>query len=533
MRTAVYVRMSTDKQEDSPERQKGQVNPYCARKGYQVVETYEDLGAGGWDGTRTEFLRMLEDAKQGRFQLIVMDEMSRLDRRNPIEFIASVARPLQQAGVALESVDRGTRFNWDDDDVGQLLMLVFGQHQNSDEIKKISRRTATGQERKAKEGRMFNEPHKFGYTFKVNQEGERIGLQVVPEQAIIVRRIFNDYRKGMSLSEIVGALNADGLRSPMGCSKWGKKTVHQILKCPKYAGNYTWGKVAQGRFWRFQNGAVVRHTGGEAPYAQAREDWIEIPAQHDPIVSPELFEEVQRLLAANKTRTSRARNKAAYPLSQLMFCPHCGGTMHGTEVRGKARAYRCGSYQSRGECVPNTVREAIILPLLTEHLQRRFLDPKTLSRLRKELQEQQSPDNTKGEIDGLRKRLAAVDAKIEKAGRRLAEIEDEYVDGLKAQIQEWKQEREKGRAELETVNARKAPVQAVDDLVERVRQLPKLLKTADPRALQEFFRATIGRIDLRFDEIPRKKTTRRPLVGGTIYIRDDAVPSLSGRAGGR
>src|SRR4051794_8073994 len=101
VRVAVYIRMSTDDQAGSPERQRSLVLPYCQRKGYVVVDVYEDLGMRGWDDARPDFQRLMQDAKQKKFDIIVVDEQSRLCRDDPIEFAATVAYPLRGAGVAV------------------------------------------------------------------------------------------------------------------------------------------------------------------------------------------------------------------------------------------------------------------------------------------------------------------------------------------------------------------------------------------------------------------------------------------------
>lgn len=518
MRVALYIRMSTDKQEDSPERQKGLIQPYCASKNYEVVETYEDLGARGWDATRPEFLRMLDDARKGRFQLIVVDEFSRFSRLGTYEFTRHVVPILQDAGVHVETVDDGRRYTWNEDDLEQALLLLLGQHKSSQESKTLSRRTATGQFRKAKDGRLFTAHQKFGYKFKLDEKGKRCGYEVIPDQAEIVRRIFDDYlNRCMSVSDIVGGLNADGVHSPAGKPKWGKTTVHRILRDPIYAGRFVWGKVLQGKFYRVVNGEVVRHTGKKSHNRQRREGWIEGPGTHEAIVPLETFEEAQGRLGANQRRTSPSRQKAAYSLSQLMKCSHCGATMHGTDVKG-VRSYRCGSYMSHGECFPLTVNQEMIVRVIVRELQSRYLDPAVLDRLRSELLKQQSGDTTQRESDGLRKRISVLDTKIEKAESRLAGIEDEFFEALKRQIRELIRERDSARVRLAGLASKKTPAADLDDLVDRIKLLPQLVKSGNPVALQEFFRSVIAGVELHFD-VKEARYARRPLLGGTIQVK--------------
>src|SRR5271157_2336406 len=113
IRVAVYVRMSKDRQEDSPERQRGQIHPHCERQGYQVVDEYFDPGITGDEFVkRAQFQRLLRDAQAGKFDGIVVDHKDRISRQQPIDYIADVVRPLYHAGVWVEAVATG-RLDWD------------------------------------------------------------------------------------------------------------------------------------------------------------------------------------------------------------------------------------------------------------------------------------------------------------------------------------------------------------------------------------------------------------------------------------
>src|SRR5262245_1971051 len=104
VRAALYLRMSTDEQEDSIDRQRANVLPYAGRKGYVLSDdlTYADEGIAGDEfAKRAGLQRLLRDAAAGRFDVIVCDEISRLSRQKFTEFIARVAHPLEEAGVTV------------------------------------------------------------------------------------------------------------------------------------------------------------------------------------------------------------------------------------------------------------------------------------------------------------------------------------------------------------------------------------------------------------------------------------------------
>src|SRR5262245_53581474 len=108
VRAAAYYRMSTDKQEDSVERQQSSLVPYAARQAYNLVQDYKDEGlAGDLFERRPGFQKLLKDATAGKFSVIVVDELSRLSRQDPITMIAQVIHPLRAAGVRLDTASNG------------------------------------------------------------------------------------------------------------------------------------------------------------------------------------------------------------------------------------------------------------------------------------------------------------------------------------------------------------------------------------------------------------------------------------------
>jgi site-specific DNA recombinase len=527
-RAAVYIRMSTDDQPGSPERQRDLVLPYCERKCYKVVEIYEDLAMRGWDDSRPGFQRLLQDAQAGRFDVIVVDEQSRLCRSDPIVFAATVAYPLRGAGVALETVDRGTTLTWDGNDLVGLLLGMIDQHKASQESVTLGRRVASGMAKRAKNGEIFTGRAPYGLKYRL-EEGRRVGYELGdPDHVRIVQFIFDAYvNRDMSLMGIVAELNAGQIPTPAGCREWGKTTVHNILANHVYAGCYVWGKVAQGRYYR-SDGGEISPTARGANKSERRppESWIILPGNHTPIVDRALFDEAQERRAANRSRTSPSRKRGIYSLSQLLYCSHCGSRMHGTKVKGKP-VYRCGSNMSKAGCAPRTTAEALLLNAVVEALRETFLLPENRERLRAELlrQQQQGVDAAATKASELRTRVANLDAKIAKARKNLILLDAEDIPDAKEQIREWERARSAAQAELDA--AAPTPAESLDHLLDSVEQFIECVQAADPNAVRAAARESLDRVELRFDEVPKAKVTRYPLAGGTIHLRGDAVCAAS------
>ncbi len=148
-RAAIYTRKSTNRQEDSIERQLSSVLPYCERKGYTLIgEPYTDSGiAGDVFDKRPAFQKLLRDARAGLFEVIVCDEWSRLSRQEPVDFIASTVKPLKDAGVTLDCVAEGPQ-RWDD--LAQLILMTVRADKSQGESKTRSYRVLTGMANKAR-----------------------------------------------------------------------------------------------------------------------------------------------------------------------------------------------------------------------------------------------------------------------------------------------------------------------------------------------------------------------------------------------
>lgn len=120
-----YIRMSTDQQEDSPLRQRGEIEALAERDGYRVIHWYEDLGLSGTESSkRVEFQRLIRDAPSGEFRAVLMYEQSRFSREDIFDVVAHW-KTLRDARVKLVTCQRGEiRF----DDLGGIITAIVDQH---------------------------------------------------------------------------------------------------------------------------------------------------------------------------------------------------------------------------------------------------------------------------------------------------------------------------------------------------------------------------------------------------------------------
>ena len=209
--------------------------------------------------------------------------------------------------------------------------------------------------------------------------GQRI--EVDPEEANVVRRIFEWAAEGAGLARIVELLNVEGVRGTAG-KRWSKGAVSRILTNERYLGRQIWGQQS------------VDHepgTGRRIKRDNPRSEWRIEERPELRIISDELWERVQktrgevRKLVAPKHNLARgkdARLHSAHLLTGFSRCQICGGAMN--TVSGGKGSPRIGcrrSWSEGRESCPNrlTIRMKVAEPLVLGRLQSELLQPKSLT----------------------------------------------------------------------------------------------------------------------------------------------------------
>lgn len=544
MRAAPYIRMSKDDQESSPDRQRSQIYPYCEKRNYTRLPDYIDEGEKGWDITRSDFRRLLSDAKNGALDVIVLDELSRLSRSDIYEFMEHIAIPLRKAGIRLETVGRGP-IDWDD--IGQILMTVVDQDSTHKELRRLAWRVLSGQREKIKSGRpLYFGPAPYGFVH-VNGMDEskkrmrRIGLKPDddnPEKIATVRFVFDAYgNRDSSVAAIAQDLNTRGVPSPMG-GQWCKAKICRMLKTKEYCGHYTWGKVLTGRFYRL-NGrdGILKEVGRTDPKVErvSKENWLVEFNQHEAIIEQPLFDRCQELLIANRVRTSKSRLRHCYPFSGLVKCCDCGHTMYGDRMATNnsaapiATVYRCAGFQ-KGVCGRRTIREKALIAEVARCLEKSFLNPDAQKRLREEIKRQSRSNVSKmtDQETGLRKAIAILEKKIARAEENILLIEAVLIPKAKGRLAAWRHELATAQHDLGLLRKPSA-AQTIKQFYDLVRVLAESIREASPDDLRRLLRSAISRIDIEFGNMRRGQKTFHPWIGGKVVFQ--GCPAEHGETG--
>lgn len=233
LNVAYYARVSTEKveQQASIKHQEEHFEELIhSNNRWKFAGSYIDDGISGIHADkREEFQKMLRDAKLGKIDMIITKEISRF-ARNTLDSI-QYTRELLSYGVCVWFQNDG--INTIDDDSEFRLTIMAGVAQ--DEIRKLSSRVKFGHAQSIKNGVVLGH-RMYGYS---NNQGK---LELVPEEADMVRMIFQDYASGISTSRIEKKLWDMGYRSLKG-GKINRDVIKNIIRNPKYKGYYCGGKV--------------------------------------------------------------------------------------------------------------------------------------------------------------------------------------------------------------------------------------------------------------------------------------------------
>jgi site-specific DNA recombinase len=540
IRAVAYYRMSLERQEDSIDRQRSQVEPYAARNGYQIVREYADEGiAGDEDKKRKAFMRMLADAERRDFAIILCDDKDRFGRFDSISY-GYYVKPLRDAGVRLETVAQGI-IDWNSF-AGRISDAVM-QEAKKLESQATSRRVLTRMILMAREGKWLGGPAPYGYRLVPD---EKYGKRLVtgdPREVEVVRLIFHLYgERGYSLDDVVAELAERGIPCPPTKNKrrriqtdlcWNKSTVRWILRNRKYVGDMAWNTKHLGKYSSLKNGTVQTSDQKTPGWHNRPEDWIIVPDVHEALIDRPLFEKVQARLFKNKKRTTPLSKGGDFLLTGLLICGHCGWRMMGTTIDGK-RYFKCCRYHHAGKhaCGCNMVMEHKVLTCILRKLQEAILNPDNLAKLRAEIR-RQAEAGEKGKParrDGLRRQLAELQGKVSEGMERMALIDRDLLTEYAAKVRGWKEERDRLAAELErmerpTGTARLEEVLKIAEA--HLYRLREAIVDADPRIVRQLLGELVSRVELHFDHVQRPKSVRSVFRRGLIYVRPQEALDLS------
>lgn len=227
LRIAPYARVSTDheEQESSYEAQVKHFKQLIeSHDDWELVDIYADPGISGKNIKRPNFQRLIDDCDRGKVDMIITKSVSRF-ARNTLDCVKTV-RKLKEMGIKVYF----EKENLDTLQESSEFVLTIMASLAEEESRSISNNIRWSVKKRFENGEVImSTAHFLGYTKTKNGP-----LTIVPEQAIIVRRIYGEFLDGYSLQEIADGLMRDGIPSPSGKERWHPTTIKSILQNEKY-----------------------------------------------------------------------------------------------------------------------------------------------------------------------------------------------------------------------------------------------------------------------------------------------------------
>ena len=316
LRVAAYCRVSTDDEEQltSYEAQKNYyTDKIMTNKEWTMAGIFADEGITGTSARkRPEFLRMIRQCKQGKIDIVLTKSISRF-ARNTVDCLNYV-RALKELGIAV--IFEKENMNTLEID-SEILITMLGAFAQS-ESESISANVRWGKRQAMKEGKaIINYKHLYGY-----RKGADGKPEILPEQAEIVRKIYDLFLSGTPIRGILEYLNANKIPNISGESQWAKNAVNSILTNEKYCGDVLLQKTY---IDDCINKKVKKNTGQLPMYL--------VQNHHEGIISRETFDAAQAELSRRNAGrspskknapTGRSRYSSKYALSDRLYCGECG-----------------------------------------------------------------------------------------------------------------------------------------------------------------------------------------------------------------
>ena len=340
LRVAAYCRVSTDMEEQASS-YASQIRSYTElisqHEGWELVDIYADEAVSGTKtDKREDFNRLLADCRKGRIDRVLVKSISRFSR-NTKDCLAAL-RELMSLGVTVqfekENIDTGTLTT-------ELMVSVSGSLAQQESMS-ISQNIRMGYRRRMERGEFIASSPPYGYR---NAGGGR--LEIVPEEAEVIRWVFESYLNGQGIIAIAEEMNRRGVPKKHGEAAWIPYAVACWLRNEKYTGNTLCQKTFTTGF----------------PYISVKNrgevDQFYIENSHPAIISQEIFDKVQALRKKKKAPVSAP---SKFPLTRKMICGKCGATFYRTVDRHGANDWVCsghrdGNRNGKGACPNLPVRE--------------------------------------------------------------------------------------------------------------------------------------------------------------------------------
>lgn len=494
LNVAAYCRVSTDEEEQETSYE-AQISYYTEKINgnpeWNMAGIFADEGITGTQAKkRPEFLRMIRLCRKGKIDIILTKSLSRF-ARNTVDSLNYI-RELKLLNIAVIFEKENINTLTAESEMLTTIMSCFAQA----ESESISKNVSWGIRQGFKNG---NVPMHYNTMlgYRKGTDGEP---EIVPEEAEVVRDIFEGYLSGMSLQQVADSLNARGLVTKYGKKPWTGANIQLILKNEKYTGD----ALLQKTYITDCISKKTRKNDGALPMYLVKN-------HHEGIISREQFNRVQEEMARRSSKrrvadkyckTEQGKYSAKFALTELLICGECGA--HYRRVTWTAKGFkeikwRCINRLQYGKkvckCSPTIDEESLhkaVVAAINE-----FCDVKgdVAEILRQSVSELLDP-NRNGSVLAAQQRLDELSRNMdellrlatvpESSASAMADIQRfseemkglrEFIEGEKAKVSSSEKDTEQMKAVLERLEQENFSLSEYDDII--VRQIVEEVRIVD------------------------------------------------------
>ena len=366
LRVAAYARVSSSSED--------QINSFGAQNRYytdyitkhndwKFVDIYADEGITGTSAEkRADFQRLMSDCRRGLIDRVLTKSISRF-ARNTKDCLEAV-RELKTLGISIcfeeQKIDTAEMSS-------EMITAVFASLAQK-ESETISANMRWSCRRRMENGTYI--PAKLPYGYRRANDA----IEIVPEQAEIVRRIFNEYLAGASVVQIAGELKKEGIPCKSGKNAWNETAIRYIISNEKYTGNSVWQRYYTTETLPRKN--VLNH--GERPSYYAE-------GTHEAIITCEVFEKANALMKDRAEKITTARDDTI-AMRQKIICSHCGSLFRRKLLRGVPYWVCRGHEKEKQRCDITPIPESVIYDAFCRVYDKMKTHPEVLEQMLNNLQ---------------------------------------------------------------------------------------------------------------------------------------------------
>jgi len=376
-KVAIYARVSTTEQAEegySIDEQIRVLKEFCEKEGYGVYDEYVDRGISGKNITgRPAIKRLLADAEQKKFDIVLVWKMNRLARKSLD--LMNIVEQLNSKNIAFRSYTEKYETETPTGKLHFQMMAAIAEYERNN----IAENVKMGMIARAKDGQ-WNGGQVMGYDVvekdSENKKRKQTGLQINEQEAKIIRLIFKMYTTGHGYKAIANKINQDGYRTKKN-KTFSLNAIKTIVTNPLYAG-----------YIRYN----VRRDWNEKRRNNINPNPIIVKGEHPSIISEETWKIAQKVYKERSCKPNRI-HEGVFPLTGIMRCPQCGAGMVIGRTTNRTKSgekrvleyYVCGAWKNKGTvaCRSNAVRteyaDDYVLNKLealmkSEHLTKKLVD---------------------------------------------------------------------------------------------------------------------------------------------------------------